>query len=101
MKVKINNTRYKIVEVDKIILDGAKKESVFFGSCNYQDETIELLSTLSPQKKKDTLVHELTHAFVFENGHTEDTYSLEKLCDLFGAYAENIMAIVRKYFKED
>ena len=100
MKVKINNTRYKIIEVDKVTIEGASKESVFFGCCDYETETISLLRTLSTAKKKDTLAHELGHAFLFENGHTDEKFTLEQVCDLFGAYWKDINNIINKYFKE-
>jgi len=99
MKTKINNVKYQILEVDKVVFN-EEDDKLYFGCCSYEKERIEILSTLSLPKRKSTLAHELTHAYLFENGHTKDAYTLEDVCDLFGAYAENIVDTVNKCYKE-
>ncbi len=97
MKTKVNNVKYQIIEVDKVILN-EDDDKLYFGSCSYEQERIEILDTLSLPKKKSTLAHELTHAYLFENGRTQDTFTLEDVCDLFGAYAENIVDTLKKCY---
>jgi Zn-dependent peptidase ImmA (M78 family) len=97
--VKINNAIYTIQEIHdirKIYTDGKNKD--FYGLCDYTKRTITIKKDLAKDLKRDTLVHELTHAFLFEHGHDSRQYSLETVCNMFGAFAENIVAIVNDYF---
>jgi Zn-dependent peptidase ImmA (M78 family) len=100
--VKINNAIYTIQEIPdirKIYSDGKNKD--FYGLCDYTKRTITIKGNIAKDLKRATLAHELAHAFLFENGHDSRQYSLETVCNMFGAFAENIVAIVNDYFDKE
>lgn len=94
MKAKVNKRNYKISEVEEI------KKNTLWGQCDYAKGKILLQKSLTKTHKKSVLIHELTHAFLYENAHNDKKYGEEKVCDLFGSFAEDIMTITNKYFKE-
>ncbi|MDG3136748.1 ImmA/IrrE family metallo-endopeptidase [Streptococcus suis] len=42
-----------------------------WGYCDYEQQTIFIRASLSEQKKKQVLIHELTHAMLHEAGYKE------------------------------
>ncbi|HGD4632510.1 TPA: ImmA/IrrE family metallo-endopeptidase [Streptococcus agalactiae] len=47
-----------------------------WGYCNYEQQIIYIRESLSEQKKKQVLVHELTHAILHEVGYKEQDEEL-------------------------
>lgn len=46
-------------------------ERNFQGMCHFDQAKIEILSSLSDQRKEQTFIHELTHAIFYEAGYDE------------------------------
>lgn len=64
MKVKIKDYEYTIVEVDDNDANFIKdNELVLYGQTLYTKQLIKIYKDLSPKRKRETLIHELTHAF--------------------------------------
>ena len=97
MKVKINNQTYTIKEVDDIGLISNESENIW-GQCKYEDCEILIKKSLNLIRKKETLYHELTHAFMFEYGLSQANLTSEIVCDFIGAFGERMTEIVNKYF---
>ncbi|MBT0903998.1 hypothetical protein Si068_01085 [Streptococcus infantarius subsp. infantarius] len=47
-----------------------------WGYCDYEQQTIYIRESLSEQKKKQVLIHELTHAILHEAGYKEQDEDL-------------------------
>lgn len=103
MKFKINNSNWKIIELDTTELsqrfDGNEDEFLY-GFCSYTENIIYLNNILVEDRKKHTLIHELTHCWTFENGWGfNEEVSREDLCNIVAGINNFINKIVNKYFK--
>lgn len=100
MKVKIKNFTYNIIEVENF--DDLPKNIEFAcGNTNYVNQVIRIYKPLSKEQKRQTLIHELTHAFLWSYGFGQITEQIpiEIMCDFIGCYADEIIKITDKYFK--
>ena len=104
--VKINGLNYEIVE------EGNGAHCNMLDDSNYMDERGSMMGTcdnvhgkiyihrdLEPERKKRTLIHELTHAIIDANGLNRD-FSEENVCDFVENHYHTINTIVENYFKE-
>ncbi len=97
MKVKINNTVYTIKEISSPH-EFIDNEEEAFGITIFSQALIFLEKNLVTSVKRSTLIHELTHAFLMEYGANHEHKSVEEVCDIMGAYADNIVRIADRYF---
>ena len=67
-EIKVGGIKYKVELVDYIDVAGERN---FQGMCHFDQAKIEILSSLSDQRKEQTLIHELTHAIFYEAGYDE------------------------------
>ncbi len=67
-RVKVGGLYYDVEEKEVIIIDDNKN---YQGACHYTNTTIELLKTLSNERKEEVFSHELTHA-IFEQAGYDD-----------------------------
>ena len=106
MKFKINGIDWKIEEKNqeeiKTIINTKKAENVenvksldsrFFGITYPDDLVIYLDKDLPEQRKKLTLLHELTHC--------DKQYSEEDVCDIASNSHDIVKNIVDKYFRKE
>ena len=63
--LKVGSVYYEVHEVDFVEIDGSRD---YNGVCWYTPLVIEIVKSLTRQKKKSVLIHELTHAIFFEAG---------------------------------
>lgn len=66
--VKVGQVIYEVLEKKVVIVE---EDRNFQGSCNYTNTTINILDSLSEERKKDVFFHELTHAIFYEAGYDE------------------------------
>lgn len=59
----VNGKKWKVKLVDECIVDEIHAD----GSCCHETRTIEIVKSNSFKKQKHTLLHELFHAWCFEN----------------------------------
>lgn len=102
MKVKIKDYEYEIIEVedDKDFFD-ENNNLRLYGQTIYEKQLIKIYKELPPIRKRQTLIHELTHAFYdvyFASYHIKDKFDEEDICCFMGTYGEDIINIVNKYF---
>ena len=98
-KVKINNLEYTIEEVDEI--GKSDDGGTYSGQIDYIDQKILILKRLSKEQKKNTLRHELTHAFLWAYGFAQmESLHYETICDFVGIYSEQIVKIANEYIEK-
>ena len=102
MKLTINNQSFEIVEQgdgDNVYIN-TSDDKMRVGLTDFLNNTIYLHKDLSPQKKKQTLIHELTHAYIYACGFsTEEFFDHELVCEFIEAYARNIISTADEYFR--
>lgn len=67
-EIKVCGINYKVELVDFIDVAGERN---YQGMCHFDQTKIEILSSLSDQRKEQTFIHELTHAIFYEAGYDE------------------------------
>ncbi len=101
MKFTVNNIEFEILEVDKYDENLKIDDNDYrWGMCNYIQRKIYLWKDLSFVNKKQTLIHEVTHAFIEANGFIQVKFDNEIICDFVAAFLSDIQGVVNKYFIE-
>lgn len=103
MEIRIKNYIYQIIEVDDTNKDFmTNKGLALYGQTIYPHQIIKLYKDLLPTRKRQTLIHELTHAFMdvyLPSQHVKDKFDEEDICCFMATYSEDILKIVNDYFK--
>ena len=104
MKFKMNNHEWEIKEISNaemnLMEDSDGKETFTYGTTDYQDLVIYL--NKDAKGLRTTLIHELTHVFLYEFGHNqreEKTYSFDDVCEVNACSHDIIHKIIEDYFK--
>lgn len=103
MKFKINNSEWQIKEISNadmnMIENSDLKETFTHGTTQYSENTI-YINADCPCKRK-TLIHELTHCFMYEYGHNQwnKHFNNEDVCEISASSHDTIHKIVEDYFK--
>lgn len=99
MDLKINNTTWRIEEVSEAEMDNEMRNDYTLGVTIYREQKIMLLSN-QPNMKK-TLIHELLHVWLYENGHNaqERQFNHEDVCEIMASCYDFINEIVNSYFQ--
>ena len=103
MTFKMNNRTWEIEEVSADwLLDEYKKEcgdaTYCFGLCRYSLQKIYLNEEVHEEQKRQTLLHELMHCYVWSYVCGFNNISEEALCDISANSHDIIHEIVEKYF---
>ena len=103
MKIRINNYDYEIVEVDETEKSffNENDDLLIYGRTTYEKQLIEIYKDLTPIRKRQTLIHELTHAFFdvyLASQHIKDKFDEEDICCFIASYSEEILKKVNDYF---
>ena len=99
MQIKIKDQIWVIKSVPTKELPDLADGKIYFGVTKYLEQEIYINSEVSNQQQRQTLIHELTHAFmnVYGFGAITDQVPLEIMCDFIGCYADEIVEIATKY----
>lgn len=77
------------------------KDGRYFGTTYHDSQIIYLDKELPLDRKKKTLLHELTHCYIGNYiTHMEKNYCEEDVCDIVSNSYNIIHEIVEKYFKK-
>lgn len=102
MNIKINNLSWNIDFLDgddeRLILDGDK----CLGITVFTDFQIYIKSNMTRQALKQTVIHELAHAFLFSYGihlPIDEDETEEAVCDFVGVYSLKINKMANKILK--
>lgn len=96
-----NNQTWEIKEVPgdsgKLVVNGTFRQ----GSTHFDTQTLYLLDSLKPDRKREVLRHELAHCFLYatQSYYEKDSFSEEEICELFALYAGQIVDIANEYFR--
>lgn len=93
MEIKVCGLTYKvdIQEHFKAYDD----ERNLWGYCDYEQQTIYIRESLSEERKKQVLIHELTHAMLHEAGYKEQD---EELVTRFSIILHQVLTDNQKIF---
>lgn len=95
MNVSINEYIYTIDEVDELEdID----DKMIIGDCQQIKQKIRILKSLPYIRKRNTLRHELCHAFIDAFGLARDVWGEEEICSFVETYGGQIEYIVNEYF---
>lgn len=72
--------------------------SLTIGSCDDDLKTIFISNSLTSEKMKKVLCHELTHAAMFSYNIELNSYQEELLADLIATYGQEIIYTTNKIF---
>ena len=104
MKFKMNNRTYEIKEVSQEDLrqEIGKIEGEYFGLTLPKNQEIWLWQELSNEQKRMTLMHELSHCYMFNYITFNNTnFSEDDWADITANSHDIIHKIVEDYFKKD
>ncbi len=104
---RMNNREWKILEISqdemkKILKDyDGKVENYgqYFGSTFTKNQVIYLDKDMHRDQKRQTLLHELMHCYIYNYLFELETLNLENLCDISACSHDIIHEIVENYFK--
>lgn len=92
MKVFINGYPFKVKFVDGSKPKMNPDEKHFnLGLIEYADGVINIRKKLNQRTTRSTVIHELTHAFLFAFGYNVE--GEEAMCDFFGAQGDEIIRL--------
>ncbi|AQN32182.1 hypothetical protein [Mammaliicoccus sciuri] len=73
MNINICGVKYKIVQTEEVDNDPS-----CLGLCIYRESLIQIKNSLSIERRKQVLMHELLHAMLYEAGYDEHDEELVK-----------------------
>lgn len=102
MTFKMNDSSYTIKEVSQEELQkeiADEDDGYYYGQTRFQKQLILIDKDLSVERKRKTLIHELTHVYIREYLTTRDINPTEEvLCDIHANCHDIIHNIVENYF---
>ena len=99
MKIKIHDYNWTVELVDKT--DEDLENGKFDGRTSYRRLRIVVDKDQAPDVIKETLLHELTHAYLGMQGrYNQKKLTVEEVCEFIGWNAESILNTAYKILKE-
>ena len=94
----IKNQKWVIKKVPTKEMPYIGDEKLYFGLTKYLEQEIYINSELSVQQERQTLIHELTHAFmnVYGFGAITENIPIEIMCDFIGCYGDDIIKVANE-----
>ena len=99
----MNNVKYVILERDQkdfwdFQID--EQDGYYYGQSHFQTQEVWIDTSLSEEKKRKTLFHELTHVYIREYLTSRDIEPTEEvMCDITANSHDMIHKIVEHYFE--
>ncbi len=96
-----NGETWDIQEVSagsgKLVVDGTFRQ----GTTHYDTQTLYVLETLKPDRKKEVLLHELCHCFLYATQCfcQRDSFDEEEVCEVVALYAVQMVNVMKEYFE--
>lgn len=104
MKFKMNNVEFEIKEVSQEEMLQWKcdeQDGYYYGQTHFMTQEVWIDKILSKEKKRKTLIHELTHVYIREYLTSRDIEPDEEvLCDINANSHDIIHKIVEDYFRK-
>lgn len=87
--------------IDRYNHEHEEKCTYAFGVTDYVNHIVYINKELSPQQFKKTLLHELTHAYIWSVGMCNyDDFSEENVCDIVSSCLEIIYKIADDFLSK-
>ena len=103
MEFKMNNSFYAIKEVSQEELQreiADEEDGYYYGQTRFQKQMVLIDKDSSVERKRKTLIHELTHIYIREYLTSRDINPDEEvLCDIHANCHDIVHKIVEDYFK--
>lgn len=103
MIIKINNLNWTVFFVPRKHEKLELEDTQCMGVTYFSDLQIYIDESLSDELIRQTVIHELIHAFLFSYGvHIECSYDKdveEAFCDFCGAYFDKVQKVANKIIK--
>lgn len=105
MKFTMNNREWEILEVEQKEMCDLYGEEVsnynkYFGITVPEEHKIYLWNDIPLEEKRKTLIHELTHCYLFSYiSFNNINFSIDDFCDINGNSHDIIHKIIEDYFK--
>lgn len=95
------SSSWEIIEIpgndSLLMLDGERCQGITY----FDSHKIYIDKDMMPDKKRNTLLHELVHAVLFSTQvEVKKKYTEENLCDFIGMYGDLIHNTADLYFKQ-
>lgn len=99
MKFEINGSEWEIIIVSEDKMNNEQKNDYTLGLTIYSKQEVWLVENQINMIK--TLIHELTHVWLFEYGHNaqEKEFNHEDVCEIVASSNNFINKIVQKFAK--
>lgn len=102
MEFEINGAKWIIEEVDDAVMNNEMKNDYTLGATIYKEQKILLVKSNANILR--TLIHELTHVWLWEYGHNQHRedkiFTHEDICEIVASSNNFINEIVEKYKKQ-
>lgn len=101
MIITINDLKWEVVVKTHDDMPNKPKDTdnVALGRTYETTLRIYLNKEVDKQVFRTTLIHELTHAYIFSFGFTQVVLDDEVMCDFLGAYADSIVRLADSIIK--
>ena len=100
-KVPVGNLDFLIFEEgdgERVYEEDKNGNGGRIGLCDYFNQSIYIHKGLKPQRKRRTLVHELTHAYLDAVFSYRERYTDEDVCDFMESHAFSIIETVNEIY---
>lgn len=98
MKIQIHNNVWTVMLVsEKEKKMNPDEDSIYLGLTEYDKLIINIREGLAKSVTRATVIHELTHAFMFSYANYVE--GEEQMCDFFGVHGDEIIALTNKIMK--
>ena len=101
MKFIVNGYDWEITFVNgnepKMNADGKLQ----FGLTEFIEQKISIRDDLSDRATRTTVIHELSHCFLFVYGIDSGVYDEEAMCNFLGNYADAIISLADRFSNEE
>jgi galactose-1-phosphate uridylyltransferase len=100
-KIKINGLTFKIIDKESYEDEKLTVDDIWCaGTTHYYDQEIYMWNGLTKEKWNQTLIHELTHAYMFALGLNKGPngtilYNEDDICNIMELHSQNILAIAK------
>lgn len=98
----VNNQVWEIKEVPadcgKLVINGCFRQ----GSIHFDTQTLYVLDSLKIERKREVLLHELAHCFLYATQiyYEKDSFSEEEVCEFIALYSSQVVDVMDRYFKK-
>ena len=92
--VKVAGVVYQVKTVPFVEIDSNRN---YQGACRHSETIIEILDSLSDDRKEQVFIHELTHAILNEAGYSEHD---EALAERFSVILHQVLKDNGPFFKK-